>query len=198
MDLLQWLIYPQSAIFIAWDLFFASWLIAAFWAAPAAGRVAWRDQAIYWLITGLGAYLLLGVRVPPGPAPGRLWVISGPAGWAFVVPAILGFAVCWWARLHLGRLWSGSVTRKADHHVVDTGPYALVRHPIYTGLIMAGLATALLRGTILGLAGAGLMALGFWIKARIEERFLASELGEAAYADYRRRTPMLIPGLRRA
>ena len=85
------------------------------------------------------------------------------------------------------------MTRKSEHRIVDTGPYALVRHPIYTGLIVSVWATAALRGTPLSLIGAGLVALGFWIKARLEERFLRSELGPDAYDAYAAHTPMLMP-----
>ena len=88
--------------------------------------------------------------------------------------AALGFAFCWWARLYLGRLWSGSVTRKEGHHIVDTGPYRLVRHPIYSGIILAALATAIERGTPVSFAGFAVMTLGWWIKARLEKRFLRS------------------------
>jgi protein-S-isoprenylcysteine O-methyltransferase Ste14 len=93
----------------------------------------------------------------------------------------------------LGDLWSSAVSRKENHVIVEKGPYGLVRHPIYTGLIVAAFATAIAVGTAPALAGAALMSLGFWMKARLEERFLSAQLGEAAYADYRRRTPMLAP-----
>jgi protein-S-isoprenylcysteine O-methyltransferase Ste14 len=106
---------------------------------------------------------------------------------------VVGLAFCWWARLHLGRLWSGTVTRKEGHHVVDTGPYALVRHPIYTGLILAGFATAIARGAPLPLAAAAVATFAWYLKARIEERLLSAELGEHAYAAYAARTPMLVP-----
>ena len=76
--------------------------------------------------------------------------------------------------------------------IVDRGPYGLVRHPIYTGLILAAFALGAQIGLLESLAGAALMALGFAIKARTEERFLGEELGPA-YAEYRARTPMLIP-----
>jgi protein-S-isoprenylcysteine O-methyltransferase Ste14 len=91
-------------------------------------------------------------------------------------------------------LWSSQVTRKQDHRIIDTGPYALVRHPIYTGLILAVLATAAVKGTLPGIAGAVFIVWGLWMKARLEERFLRTELG-AAYDDYSRRVPMLIPFL---
>jgi protein-S-isoprenylcysteine O-methyltransferase Ste14 len=92
-------------------------------------------------------------------------------------------------------MWSMSVTLKADHHIVDTGPYALVRHPIYTGIILASAATAVLEAELVAFAGLVLVIVGFWTKARLEERFLREELGPAAYDAYARRTGMLFPGL---
>jgi protein-S-isoprenylcysteine O-methyltransferase Ste14 len=91
-------------------------------------------------------------------------------------------------------LWSSTTTRKEGHRVVDSGPYALVRHPIYTGLSAAVVATALATATPLALAGGALMIYGLWRKAAHEEPFLSRELG-AAYDDYRRRVPMLVPFL---
>jgi protein-S-isoprenylcysteine O-methyltransferase Ste14 len=70
-----------------------------------------------------------------------------------------------------------------------------VRHPIYTGLLLALLAMAVAKGTVLGTVGFALAFLGLTLKARLEERWLAGELGSGAYADYRRRVPMLVPGL---
>ncbi len=132
-----------------------------------------------------------------GPLNVRLWVLPHNAGWAMVGVAALGFLFAWWARIYLGRLWSGSITRKEGHHVVDTGPYAIVRHPIYTGLIVAGFATAaIVRGTLRGSAGAALLLIGYWLKARVEERFLRAELGAEAYDAYARKTAMLIPFVR--
>ena len=97
----------------------------------------------------------------------------------------------WWARIHLGQLWSSSVTRKAHHHVVDTGPYAIVRHPIYTGLLLAIISTLLARGTVRTLVGSAIIAVGIYIKARVEEEFLVQQLGEP-YVAYARRVPMLL------
>jgi protein-S-isoprenylcysteine O-methyltransferase Ste14 len=105
---------------------------------------------------------------------------------------VAGIAFAWWARIHLGALWSGAVTRKFNHRIVDTGPYALVRHPIYTGLLSAAIATGVARGAWPALAGALILWLGIWMKARLEERFLSEELG-AEYAAYRARVPMLVP-----
>ncbi|MGH6985338.1 MAG: methyltransferase family protein [Caulobacteraceae bacterium] len=113
-----------------------------------------------------------------------------------VALAVLGFSLCWWARIHLGSLWSGWVSRKQDHRVIESGPYALVRHPIYSGVILAAAATAGLESRWTSLVGLALLIAGFWVKARIEERFLRSELGPQAYDAYAARTGMLIPFLR--
>jgi protein-S-isoprenylcysteine O-methyltransferase Ste14 len=129
-------------------------------------------------------------RAISGP---RLWGLPQAVSWGLTALVLFGIAFTWWARLTLGDLWSGSVSRKEGHVVVQTGPYRLVRHPIYTGLIVAAWALAIQIGATVSLVGAGLITLGFWIKARLEERFLSAELGPGAYADYRRLTPMLIP-----
>ena len=68
--------------------------------------------------------------------------------------------------------WSGQVTKKADHRVVDTGPYRIVRHPICTGILLAIYATVALKGTVLVIAGALIITLGLWMKARLEEGWL--------------------------
>ena len=184
---------PALAIGALWAAWIVSWFIAAIWTSRTANRPPPGSQFLYRLITFVAFMLLIGqvdtYTVPP------LWTLPQPLAWAMVVLTGAGFAFCWWARLYLGRLWSGSVTRKEDHHIVDTGPYALVRHPIYTGMIIASAATAIERGTGTALTGLGLMILGCWIKARLEESFLRSELGAGPYDDYARRTGMLLPFL---
>jgi protein-S-isoprenylcysteine O-methyltransferase Ste14 len=90
-------------------------------------------------------------------------------------------------------MWSSSVTRKADHHIVDTGPYRLVRHPIYTGMIFACLATAVAQGTPASFAGVALMIAGIVVKARLEETFLREEFERELCDAYARRVPMLVP-----
>jgi len=127
----------------------------------------------------------------------QIWVNPPLLAWAMLLVVAAGVALCVWARLHLGRLWSDTVTRKEGHRVVDTGPYRLVRHPIYTGFIVMDLGLALLCGSALALAGVAMMTVGLWIKARLEEQFLSEELGAAAYGSYKARTPMLVPRLTR-
>jgi protein-S-isoprenylcysteine O-methyltransferase Ste14 len=151
------------------------------------------QQLPYRLLTILGFLLLFAIKSGRFADLFRLWKLPDPVGWFMVILSLLGFAFAWWARLHLGKLWSAFVTRKADHQIIDTGPYGIVRHPIYTGIILAAFATSILKGTIFALAGALVIFFGFWIKARLEERFLRQQLGAEAYDPYRRRVPMLVP-----
>ena len=186
------MILPDIALGLLWIVWFASWIAAAFWSRSTERRPGFGSEALYRIVTIAGAVMLFpSTRLHPGLI--RFWYTSDTAAWALVGVAFCGFLFTWWARIHLGSLWSGWVTKKADHRVVDTGPYAIVRHPIYTGLLLGVFATAAMKGTLLALAGAGVMTIGFWIKARLEERFLRQELGAGDYDAYRRRVPMLIP-----
>jgi protein-S-isoprenylcysteine O-methyltransferase Ste14 len=118
----------------------------------------------------------------------------GNAGtYLLAIVVLLGISFTWWARIHLGRFWSNAITRKEDHSIIESGPYGLVRHPIYTGLIFAILATGAAVATTASLLGALLIAFGQWQKARMEERFLSAELGSEAYQSYSRRVPMIVP-----
>ena len=201
------MVSPQRAAFWLWLIWFCTWWIAAVWASRAVARPKLGAGALHRVFASAGFLLLfldhffLRYRAHPR-APifagltRPLWAEPALVGWALVVLVVLSFGFCWWARLHLGKLWSGLTTVKADHRVVDTGPYRLVRHPIYTGLVAAALFTAAIEASVSGMLGFGLIALGFWMTARIEEAFLRQELGTGPYDAYARRTPMLIPGLR--
>jgi protein-S-isoprenylcysteine O-methyltransferase Ste14 len=112
-------------------------------------------------------------------------------GCLLVVAGLL-FAV--WARIHLGANWSGRVTVKENHELIRTGPYALVRHPIYTGLLLAILGTALVVGEWRGLLATLLMVISFWRKLRLEEELMRQTFGEQ-YQRYREHTAALIPFL---
>ena len=178
---------PFKGMMLLWVIWLVSWWGAAFWSDRAVKGAGATPQLGYNLLTFGGGVLLFGVY-----SAARLWSLPVTEGWAMLVLAAAGFLFSWWARLHLGRFWARSVSRKADHQVIDTGPYALVRHPIYTGIILATLATAALKGTWIAWAGVVVMTCGWYVKARLEERFLRAELGEP-YTAYARRVPMLVP-----
>ncbi|RWE35493.1 isoprenylcysteine carboxylmethyltransferase family protein [Mesorhizobium sp.] len=183
--------HPAPAMAALWLIWVVTWTLAALWADPAQKRADLRAEARYRALWMAGTILLF---VPPHGYAGRLrlWTPSLPEAWICVALIAVGLIFSWWARLHLGRLWSAAVTAKAKHRVVETGPYGLVRHPIYSSLLLAILATMAEKGTVWSIAGAALLILGIFIKARLEESFLRGELG-SAYDDYARRVPMLVP-----
>ena len=179
----------MRAVWIVWWIL---WMAAGVWSDRAVKAPPRRYHLLYRFFPAAGVVLLFGaVRARSGEL--TLWRTPDVIAWALVAVAIAGFMFTGWARIHLGRLWSSSVSRKADHHIVDTGPYGIVRHPIYTGIIVASAATAAQRGTGQAWLGMGVMTLGWYIKARLEERFLRDELGAEAYDSYSRRVPMLVP-----
>ena len=186
---------PLSLIRVAWIAWLISWFAAAAWSERTVRRPAVRREVLYRVLTLAGAALLFGFNPGGTRADTPLWPVASAIGWLLAGLVICGFLFTWWARIHLGQLWSSTVTRKEHHHVVDTGPYAIVRHPIYTGLLLAIIATVLARGTIITLTGGALIAAGIYVKARVEEEFLRQQLGEP-YAVYARHVPMLLPFIR--
>jgi len=182
---------PLDATRYLWLAWAITWFAAAVWSGRTVKRPAIAREVAYRVITSAGAVLLFGVAgIRRHDIP--FWRLDGAFGWLLAAVALAGTLFMWWARVTLGRLWSGSVTHKAGHYVIDHGPYAIVRHPIYTGLIVAIAATVGIRASAQTLIGAMLMTIGVYIKARLEENFLRTELGPA-YDAYRQRVPMLIP-----
>jgi protein-S-isoprenylcysteine O-methyltransferase Ste14 len=127
----------------------------------------------------------------PTPLTGRFIPVGPifPAVGTILLAVGLGFAV--WARRHLGRNWSVQVVVKEDHTLIRTGPYRYVRHPIYTGILLAMLGMAIAIGEWRVLLGFGFMLLSFMIKSRQEERRMRETFSE--YAEYQRQTAALIP-----
>jgi protein-S-isoprenylcysteine O-methyltransferase Ste14 len=137
------------------------------------------------LLTGRLHVPLLGQRFIPA------------ADWTHAVAAIVmaaGLLFSVWARRHLGTNWSASVTIKQDHELVTSGPYRIVRHPIYTGLLIAFAGLAISIGEWRGVLALALAGYSFWRKLRLEERWMMERFG-AAYQAYSHRTPALIPFL---
>jgi protein-S-isoprenylcysteine O-methyltransferase Ste14 len=196
----------QSAVLVLWVVWYSTWVLAVVWSRKTKVQMGTDAVGLHRALTSIGAIILFSpnIRLRGGGVlvavldgvTGRLWPANAALDWAFVALTVTGFAFCWWARLHLGTLWSGFVTLKDDHRIIDTGPYALVRHPIYSGVIFAALMTALLRASPAALVGFCLVAVGFTMIARVEETFLRQHLGAAPYEDYSRRVSMLIPGVK--
>ena len=135
---------------------------------------------------------------PHSPVPGLGVRILPLAAWPFWVGGILtavGLLFAVWARHHIGANWSGIVTIKQDHKLITSGPYAVVRHPIYTGLLLAIAGSALARGELRGVLALGLVWWALWRKLRLEEAWMREQFGDA-YAAYSRRVPSLVPFFR--
>ena len=112
--------------------------------------------------------------------------------WLGLLITALGLAFAVWARVHLGRNWSGTVTVKENHELIRSGPYGLVRHPIYSGFLLAMLGTAIAFGEIRGLIAFVLAFIAWRAKSLIEERFMLDQFGDR-YARYKRDVKALIP-----
>ena len=188
---------PEPTIYALWGAWMVSWIAAMFWSNRTEKRDGLGAELFFRLLVSVGWILLFALSVSRHYyAEVQLWYLTEASNWILVALVAIGFLFTWWARIHLGRLWSDWVTKKAGHHVVDTGPYRLVRHPIYLGLILAVLATAIEKGNSFALLGAAIIIVAFYRKARQEERFLRTELGEEAYEAYARKTAMLVPFMR--
>lgn len=178
---------------LLWGAFLLSWFAAAAWTSPAirrSSRLSRARDAFFYLVSFT---LLFTPRIwIPG-----LWDVPVVLGCILLALELLSFAFAWWARRHLGELWSGWITLRTGHRVIETGPYRLVRHPVYTGFIGAAWALALLTASPTALLGAALLSGHMASKAKREERFLRAELGAAQYDSYAAKTPMLLPTLKR-
>lgn len=199
---------PKYVVVFIWFLWAVSSIFATATISPVAKAAGWRRELPHRLLVGLGVTLMivsLGQASSPVPlAPLRqailsfgfaqLWDLPQTALWVCAVLALAGIALGWWGRAHLGGLWSSGVTRKEGHKIIDSGPYAFVRHPIYVGLLLAAVALLGISGRTFGVMGFALFVVGLFLKARLEERFLREELGADVYGAYAKRVPMLVPG----
>jgi protein-S-isoprenylcysteine O-methyltransferase Ste14 len=112
--------------------------------------------------------------------------------WLGFAMTLAGLAHAVWARVHLGRYWSGMITLKEGHRLIRSGPYRLTRHPIYTGFLLAALGSAISAGTGDALIGIAIMVVAYLIKIRREEAVLTREFGDE-YAQFRAEVAALVP-----
>jgi protein-S-isoprenylcysteine O-methyltransferase Ste14 len=184
--------YLIPALWLAW---IAYWRISAS-DVKAAQRYESTGSRAAHLVPLLVAVVLLSMRTDPNGG----WLFSPlltPSATSFWIGALLtalglGFSV--WARVHLGRNWSATVSVKQDHELIQSGPYALVRHPIYTGMLCGFLGTALALAQWRGVLALLIVFAALWRKLRLEERWMGETFGER-YRRYRAHTAALIPYL---
>ncbi len=179
--------------FLLWGIFFSYWFLSSL---GRRSKIEYREslasRASYFIILGLGISLIVFDPLFYGALLWRILpqgLIVDLAGLALVILG-LGFAA--WARLYLGRYWSARITLAEDHQLIRTGPYGLVRNPIYSGGLAAVLGTAIVLGEVRGVLAIALVLIAFLRKIHLEERWLAERFGPA-YLEYQRRVKALIP-----
>jgi protein-S-isoprenylcysteine O-methyltransferase Ste14 len=181
-----------QALWTAWVVY---WAISAADVKATQRREPIGSRAMHFIPMILAAALML---LPPAPSADLLFYRFIPAGavahWGGCLLILLGLSFAVWARRHLGGNWSGRITVKEGHELIQSGPYSLVRHPIYTGLLLAILGTALVIGESRGLLAVVLMGISYWRKLRVEERWMAQAFGDK-YRRYREHTSALVPYL---
>jgi protein-S-isoprenylcysteine O-methyltransferase Ste14 len=186
--------FYESFFPVVWIAFLVYWRIKAIStkttqrSEPAASAIV---RALTFVVV---IVLLTTTRIPLAWLYRQLW----PQGlWPFWIGAavmVAGLLFAVWARHHLASNWSSAVTIKEGHELITTGPYSMVRHPIYTGMLIGFLGTAIALSQVRGIIGFVLIFLVLWPKLRLEEKWMRSEFGET-YLSYARRTAALVPYL---
>lgn len=177
---------------LLWLAWLAYWWISARRVKPEVRRESPISRIGHFLPLGVAGWLLATPALP------HAWLTRPivPPSFGLAVGGLaltaLGLGLTVWARRLLGGNWSGTVTVKQDHELIRSGPYRYVRHPIYSGLLLAFLGSAVARDDLRGVAALLIVWLALWRKWRLEERFMRETFGPA-YADYQARTPAVIP-----
>lgn len=180
-------------LWLAWGVVWLAWA----WSGKATLRSeSPASRMAHGLPLLLGVWLLVAPTLPPLlhrlQAPIVPWNMA--LYWTGVAVLAAGLALSIWARWHLGRNWSATVAVKAGHELVRSGPYAWVRHPIYSGLMGGFLGTAVVLDQWRGVLALAIMLAAIWRKLHLEERFMLETFGQD-YAAYRQRVRALVPGL---
>lgn len=191
---LDWVTAQQASEWAGrlWQLLLVVWIVLWFGMKKAKKLEGWAERAQHGVLVILGFWLLFGSLDHWGWLNHRL-VPNVPAMWVTgLALTALGIGISIWARLSLGSNWSGMVTLKDDHELVRSGLYRWIRHPIYTGILLGMVGSAMIRGHLRGWIGMGVVLLAFYFKARREERFLREEFG-AGFEEHSRHTGMFLP-----
>lgn len=179
---------------LSWLVFLVYWIVAAFRVNRMRSREPGPRRFLYLLLIVISLILFNGDPRYFGPLNMRFvhrsfWIASTGA-----LLTVVGVALAIWSRVHIGRFWSGSVSIREDHQLIRSGPYSRIRHPIYTGILVALAGTTLAVGNYRALLAFVLVLVSLVYKARLEEALLTREFG-AAFDDHRRHTGFFLPRL---
>ena len=182
------------AIVLPWIAFLVYWLVGAFKTNRTSSRES--DASRYSVMALLlsGYLLLFRSELGIGPLGRHIAPPTRALFTAGIALLWLGVSLAIWARYHLGQYWSSRVTIKEDHQLIRTGPYARLRHPIYTGLVLMTSGTAVAIDRWRCAAGVALVVIACSIKAKKEEAMLSQQFGDA-FQEHRRHAGFLLPRL---
>lgn len=177
---------------VVWILFLLFWQVKAS-DTKATTRLESPASRVVRSIVFLAAIVLLSVPNLPSAFLYKPLLKQGLLTfWAGAAITIAGLLFAVWAREHLGKNWSRSVTVKQDHELITSGPYALARHPIYTGILTGFLGSTIAEGQVRSLIALLMVSAVLWLKLRLEERWMRETFGDN-YAAYARRVAALVP-----
>ena len=175
-----------------WMLLGAVWLVLWFGMKKAKRLEGWGGRAQHGIPVTLGFWLLFAKSEHWGWLNDRL-LPNVPVVWDLgLLLTALGVGISIWARLSLGSNWSSLVTLKDGHELIRAGLYRWVRHPIYTGILLGMIGTAMIKGQLRGWVGLAIVFAGFYYKARREEKFLREEFG-GDFDAHAQQTGMFLP-----
>ena len=175
-----------------WIVFGGYWVASALKTRRTVSQESSASRFRFLFLELLGFVLLFSELAEGGVLGHRVVHRTYALAVAGVALTWVGLALALWARWHLGQYWSARITLKEGHELIRTGPYAYFRHPIYSGIDLAALGTALVIDRWRCVVGVGLIVLGYCLKARKEESLLAAQFGEA-FKEHCRETGFLFP-----
>jgi protein-S-isoprenylcysteine O-methyltransferase Ste14 len=179
---------------ILWTVFLLVWLIAWLRTKRTQQRAPLSSRLLYAIPVSIGSYLMFNDNIQLGWLQSRVVPKNIFVDVLGISLTAAGIGLAIWARFYLGQNWSSAVSIKVGHQLIRGGPYAWVRHPIYSGILLAITGTALGRGKPVGLLSIAMFWLGFSIKSGMEEKFMLQTFG-TEYEEYTRTTGALIPKL---
>jgi protein-S-isoprenylcysteine O-methyltransferase Ste14 len=187
-----WIDLERTLVWLLWLGWAAYWFVAARHSAANQRIESWRTGFSYRIPLLFGIVLLAFSRRSRTSGGYHLWSSTAFTLTTGIFLIAIGLGIAVWARRHLGQYWSGRITLKVDHRLIQSGPYGWVRHPIYSGLLLALLGTMITIGTLQACLGVAIIFLAVVRKMALEEEWMATQFGNE-YEVYRRRVNALIP-----
>ena len=183
-----------NAAGLLWLAVFILWAILRLTTKRTVGSHSDARARVLVCLVCLGWLILFNRNLRPGVLGQRFLPISASIDLIGMALTIVGLGFATWARLAIGGNWGAMITVQENHKLIRQGPYAIVRHPIYSGFMLATLGTALILSEIGGLISVALIVIAWGYKAHLEESFMTEQFG-SEYEDYRHNVKGLIPGI---